>query len=68
MGDDIFRFIEDMPGGSSAWSFTWRGLMKGLLGLTAGFKWRVGDVLSIRFWDDPWLLEEPIRKYLEADP
>ena len=46
---------------SSSGSYTWRSILKGREVLARGARWRVGNRMSIKIWDDPWLpsLEHP---------
>ncbi|OMO76456.1 hypothetical protein COLO4_25560 [Corchorus olitorius] len=60
INDDILKYLADKPNGSPTWSYTWRGLALALTLLSNGLKWRVGNGLNVRFWEDPWLLNDPL--------
>ncbi|OMP01704.1 reverse transcriptase [Corchorus capsularis] len=65
IGDDIFRFLDNKPKGSPTWSSTWKGLARAFSFLSAGLKWRVGNGRTVRFWEDPWLLNVPLTHSLD---
>ncbi|OMP00911.1 reverse transcriptase [Corchorus capsularis] len=64
--DDVFNFIRNRQGTSASWSYTWKGIMKALTYLEHGLKWRIGNGSLVRFWTDPWLLNEPILQVIDS--
>lgn len=50
------------------WSSTWRSVCVGLREVVIpGINWVIGDGKSIRFWQDKWLIDEPLCKVALLD-